>query len=75
MLLERPKAIAGRRYGFECKYSDAPGTTRAMRIAIDDLQLAHLWIMYPGDEAYELDETISVLPATQIPALIRQLVA
>ena len=67
--------IAGRRYGFECKYSDAPGTTRAMRIAIDDLQLAHLWIMYPGDEAYELDETISVLPATQIPALVRQLVA
>ena len=67
--------IVGKRYGFECKYSDAPGTTRAMRIAIDDLQLARLWILYPGDEAYELDETISVLPVTQIPALIRQLVA
>ena len=66
--------IAGKRYGFECKYSDAPGTTRAMRIAIEDLQLAHLWILYPGDEAYELDETISVLPVTQIPALIRRLV-
>lgn len=66
--------IAGKRYGFECKYSDAPGTTRAMRIAIEDLQLAHLWVMYPGDEAYELDETISVLPVKQIPALIRQLV-
>ena len=46
-----------------------------MRVAIDDLQLAHLWIMYPGDEAYELDETISVLPAPRFPALIRQLVA
>ena len=66
--------IAGKRYGFECKYSDAPGTTRAMRIAIEDLQLAHLWILYPGDEAYELDRTISVLPVTQIPALIRRLV-
>ena len=42
--------------------------------AIDDLQLAHLWILYPGDEAYELDETISVLPVTAVPALIRELV-
>jgi predicted AAA+ superfamily ATPase len=67
--------IAGKRYGFECKYSDAPGTTRAMRIAIDDLQLAHLWIIYPGDDAYELDETISVVPAKHIPVLARELVA
>ena len=67
--------IGGKRSGFECKYSDAPGTTRAMRIAIDDLQLAHLWIIYPGDEAYELDDSISVVPVTQIPTLTRQLVA
>ena len=67
--------IAGKRYGFECKYGDAPGTTRAMRVAIDDLQLARLWIMYPGHEAYELDETISVVPAKHIPALVRRLVA
>ena len=31
--------------------------------------------MYPGHEAYELDETISVVPAKQIPALVRQLIA
>ncbi|MCY4614444.1 MAG: hypothetical protein OXB94_12615 [Nitrospira sp.] len=28
--------------------------------------------LYPGDEAYELDKTISVLSPTQILALIRQ---
>lgn len=67
--------IAGKRYGFECKYGDAPGTTRAMRVAIEDLQLARLWILYPGHEAYELDETISVVPAQRIPALVRQLIA
>ena len=43
--------------------------------AIDDLPLAHLWVIYPGDEAYELDDSISVVPVTQIPTLARQLVA
>ena len=59
----------GKRYGFECKLGDAPGTTRAMRVALDDLGLEHLWIVYPGDEAYSLDERISVLPVAGIPEL------
>ena len=59
----------GRSYGFECKFSDAPGTTRSMRAALDDLDLAHLWVICPGDDAYPLDDRISVLPITQIPAL------
>ena len=28
--------VRGKRHGFECKYADAPGTTRSMRIALDD---------------------------------------
>ena len=59
----------GKRYGFECKLSDGPGTTRSMRVALDDLGLEHLWIIYSGDEAYSLDERISVLPVAGIPAL------
>ena len=64
--------IRGKRYGFEIKYSDAPGTTRSMRTAISDLQLEHLWIVYPGDECYKLDETISVLSIEKIGSLIDQ---
>ncbi len=67
--------VAGKRYGFECKYSDAPGTTRAMRVAINDLQLSHLWVVYPGSDAYGLDDNISVLPVNDMPRLINQLVA
>ena len=63
----------GRRYGFECKLADAPGTTRSMRVALDDLELNHLWVVYPGNEAYPLDERISALPVTDIPALARSL--
>ena len=41
----------GNQYGFECKLGDAPGTTRSMRVALDDLALEHLWVVYPGAEA------------------------
>lgn len=56
----------GKRYGFEFKYADAPGTTRSMRTAINDLALEHLWVVYPGKEEYDLDETISVIPVSGI---------
>ncbi len=56
----------GKRYGFEFKYADAPGTTRSMRTAIKDLALEHLWVVYPGKEEYDLDEIISVIPISGI---------
>ena len=59
----------GERYGFEFKYADAPGTTRSMRVAMQDLNLTHLWIVYPGAEAYDLDERISVLPVSDVPRI------
>ncbi len=61
--------VGGERYGFEFKYTDAPGTTRSMRIALQDLNLAHLWIVYPGAKAYDLDERISVLPVSDVPGI------
>ena len=61
----------GKRYGFECKLADAPGTTRSMRVALNDLDLEHLWVVYPGKEAYPLDDRISVLPVADIPTLAR----
>ena len=61
--------LAGKRYGFECKLADAPGATKSMRVALDDLGLEHLWIVYPGDAAYSLDERISALPVAGVPEL------
>ena len=63
----------GRRYGFEMKYSDAPGSSRSMRIALDDLGLERLWIIYPGDEPYDIDDRIKVLPVADIPSLGEEL--
>ncbi len=46
-----------------------------MGIAIDDLGLEHLWIVYPGDEAYSLDDRNSALPVAGIPDLAVSLAA
>ena len=63
----------GKRYGFEFKHADAPGTTRSMRVAIADLGLDRLWIVYPGDEAYPLDDRISAIPVSGVPDLAASL--
>lgn len=65
--------MRGKRHGFECKYADAPGTTKSMRVALEDLGLAHLWVIYPGTERYILDKHITVVPAREIPALAEEL--
>jgi len=61
--------IGGKRYGFEFKYQDAPDRTRSMTAAIQDLNLKHLWVVYPGNHEYSLDPVVSVIPAVSIPLL------
>nr|MBC8359833.1 ATP-binding protein [Candidatus Desulfatibia profunda] len=58
--------IASKRHGFEFKYTDAPGRKRSMHIAIEDLGLEHLWVIYPGDQKYALDSKITVIPLEEI---------
>jgi uncharacterized protein len=59
----------GYRYGIECKFSESPRITKSMRIALQDLSLKHLWIIYPGQHRYPVDEQISVWPLQQISDL------
>ncbi len=61
--------IGGERYGFEFKYADAPTTSRSMHIAIDNLGLKHLWVVYPGQTEYDLKERISVVPVGHLKRL------
>jgi len=52
----------GRRLGVECKREDAPRLTPSMRNAIEDLNLDHLVVIYPGERTYPLAEKITVMP-------------
>jgi predicted AAA+ superfamily ATPase len=52
----------GRRIGVECKRADAPVLTPSMRIALTDLKLDRLFVLYPGDKAYSLAKKVEVIP-------------
>jgi hypothetical protein len=52
--------------GVEFKRSDAPALTPSMRIAMTDLKLDALLVLYPGPKRYALADRIEVLPATAI---------
>jgi len=43
-----------------------------MQTALHDLNLFHLWVVYPGADAYQVEKKISVLPLQKIPELIHQ---
>ena len=53
----------GRRVGVEVKRVDAPRRTRSMAVARDDLRLDALYVVYPGDVRYVIDDGITALPA------------
>jgi hypothetical protein len=63
----------GRRYGVECKFSEAPKITKSINQAIESLNLAHLWIIHPGEHPYPLSKQVSVWPMKDIAALPKQL--
>jgi predicted AAA+ superfamily ATPase len=52
----------GRRLGVEVKRADAPTLTPSMRIALTDLRLDHLTVLYPGTKPYSLADRVSVMP-------------
>jgi hypothetical protein len=56
----------GRRLGVECKRVDAPRLTPSMRSALDDLDIDHLVVIYPGVRAYPLADRVTALPLTQV---------
>ena len=58
--------LNGLRYGIELKFSEAPDKTKSMSIAIDSLKLHKLLIVYPGKEAWPVNEKITVCPIMKV---------
>ncbi len=56
----------GRRIGVECKRADAPTFTPSMRIALADLKLDELIVVYPGERRYRLDKRVEVVPLAEL---------
>lgn len=49
----------GALWGVEVKYSEAPRRTTSMSAAMKELQLNHLWLIYPGNDRFKLDRQIT----------------
>ena len=56
----------GRPVGVEFKRSDAPQLTPSMRIAMEDLALDALYVVYPGDRTYTLAPRVQVVPLSSL---------
>jgi len=56
----------GRRVGVEFKLADAPRLSASMRIAMTDLKLDRLLVVYPGSKPYNLAPSVDVVPARRI---------
>jgi predicted AAA+ superfamily ATPase len=60
----------GQKWGFEIKYADAPVMTKSMKTANQDLDLKHLWVVYPGKQTYKLDAKTTCI---SLPGLLQVL--
>ena len=60
---------AGKPWGIEVKYADAPSLSRSLRSVLEDLSPEHVWILYPGKDQYRLHERVTVIPLSRLPSL------
>lgn len=52
--------------GVECKHSDAPRMTPSIRIALDDLGLERVAVVYPGDTRYTIADRVEAVPLKEL---------
>ncbi len=60
----------GKNWGVEFKFAGAPRLTKSVNIVQKDLELEHLWVIYPGRDKYRLSNNITVLPLNSLSALM-----
>ena len=59
------------RIGVEFKRADVPVVSRSMRIALQDLKLERLYVVYPGADRFSLDDRIEAVPLSALLAIQR----
>jgi uncharacterized protein len=58
LILRRGDAL----YGIECKRTDQPRITPSIRVALDDLGLHRVAVIYPGSKRFPLSEQVEAVP-------------
>jgi len=60
-----------KRIGVECKRTAAPKLTPSMRVAMTDLKLHALHVIYPGDQRYPLAPNVDAVPLAEFVGAAR----
>jgi predicted AAA+ superfamily ATPase len=63
----------GCRYGMEFQFKEAPAMTKSMGLALTDLGLKHIWVVYPGMHQYPIGKNVSAHPLRDLPVLSGEL--
>ena len=58
LILRRGDAL----YGVECKRADTPRLTPSIRIALDNLNIKRVFVIYPGIHRFPLSSQVEVVP-------------
>ncbi|MCS7338513.1 MAG: ATP-binding protein [Verrucomicrobiae bacterium] len=66
--------VHGQRFGFEFKYADAPTVTKSLTVAREDLQLKRVFIVYPGEKSYTLNDWAEVVAIGDLRPRLERLV-
>jgi predicted AAA+ superfamily ATPase len=53
-------------FGVECKRSDAPRMTKSITIALNDLNLAGIAVVYPGSKRFPIADRVEAVPLRSI---------
>ena len=53
------------------KCADAPPLTKSMTIAIEELRLRRLFVMYPGTKSYRLATNVEVVSMLDLPTALK----
>ena len=56
----------GRLFGIECKRTDAPRLTPSMRIALEDLKLESITVVYPGTKRFSIAANVEAVPLHEV---------
>lgn len=60
----------GKRIGFEFKCEDAPRMTKSIQIAIKDLNLQKVFVIYPGEKTYQISLNTYAVSVQDIESLL-----
>lgn len=56
----------GKLYGVECKRVDAPKMTPSIRVALEDLNLERIAVIYPGNKRYPIADRVEAVPLSTL---------